>query len=150
MRGGLSSDVLLIIYYLHQKIINPSVTYPVSRRPQVIEFIHNKKRLPVQATGTSHVTSHHPLFHAIEGQKANNFLDMLRLLPLCPRHIHNLHIKTKIDKKYYDDIDTIQRNPTRGKLIRERIGLCEVTYTYYPSGSIIIEVRLQLWPISDW
>ena len=85
--------------------------------------------------------THHPLFHVIEGQKANNFLDMLRLLPLCPRHIHNLHMKTKIDKKYYDDIDTVQGNRTRGKLLRERIGLCEVTYTYYPSGAITMEVR---------
>ncbi len=106
-----------------------------------MEFIHNKKRLPVQATGTSHVSSNHPLFNIIENQSANNFLDILCLLPLCPRYIHNLHMKTKLNKNYYGDIDTVPRNRTKGKSITERIGLHQVTYTYYPAGSITMEVK---------
>ena len=61
----------------------PQRYYPVSRRPQVIEYLYTKERLPVQPTGTRHTLSdHYALFNALESQKASNFLDMLRLLPL--------------------------------------------------------------------
>jgi hypothetical protein len=119
----------------------PQRYYPVLRRPQVIEYLYAKKRLPVQPTGTRHTLSHHyALFNALENQKASNFLDMLRLLPLSPKYTHNFHMKTLIDKQHYSNIDTIPGNRTRGKLIVERIGLRQVTYTYYPSGSITMEV----------
>ena len=65
---------------------------------------------------------------------------MLRLLPLSPRYSHNFHMKTLIDKQHYSNIDSVPGNRTRGKSIVERIGLRQVTYTYYPGGSITMEV----------
>jgi hypothetical protein len=125
----------------------PQRYYPVERRPQVIEYLYTKKRLlPVQPTGTGQVTSHHALFNALENQKAANFLDLLRLLPLSPRYSHNIHLKTRIAKDYYGDLDIIPRNRTKGKLISERIGLREVMYTYYPAGSITMEVACSYAP----
>jgi hypothetical protein len=55
-------------------------------------------------------------------------------------------MKTKLSNNYYSDIDIVPRNRTKGKLIRERIGLREVTYTYYPSGSSTMEVRCSYSP----
>jgi hypothetical protein len=49
-------------------------------------------------------------------------------------------MKTLIDKQHYSNIDSVSGNRTRGKSIEERIGLRQVTYTYYPRGSISIEV----------
>jgi hypothetical protein len=65
---------------------------------------------------------------------------MLRLLPLGPKYIHNIHLKTRVDKQYYNDIDSVPMNKTRGKSIDERIGLRKVNYTYYPGGSITVDI----------
>jgi len=120
----------------------PQVYYPVQRRPQVVEYLYTKKRLPVEPTGTRHkqLSHYYALFNALENQKATYFLDMLRLLPLSPRYVHNFHMRAIIDKQYYFDIDTVPGNRTRGKSIVERIGLRQVTYTYYPGGSITMDV----------
>ena len=75
---------------------------------------------------------------------------MLRLLPLSPKYSHNFHMKTPIDKQHYSNIDSVPGNRTRGKSIVERIGLRQDTYTYYPGGSITMEVRMQLCSISNW
>jgi len=125
----------------------PQRYFAVSQRPQVIEYLYSKKRLPVQATGTHNELSHnYALFNALENQKASNFLDVLRLLPLSPRYIHNFHMKALIDKQYYSDIDRVSGNRTRGKSIVEPIGMHRVTYTYYPRGSITIEVACSYAP----
>lgn len=102
----------------------PQRYYPTIRRPQVVEHLDNKRRLLVEATGTHYTSSQYALYNAIENQKANNFLDSLCLLPLCPRFIHNFHMATKYGKQYYQDIETFPRNRTKGKLVRERIGHC--------------------------
>jgi hypothetical protein len=125
----------------------PQRYYPVLRRPQVIEYLYTKKRLPVQPTGTRHTLSHYyALFNALESQKASNFLDTLRLLPLSPKYTHNFHMKTIIDKQHYLNIDSISENQTKGKSFVERIGLRQVTYTYYPRGSITMEVGCSYTP----
>ena len=119
----------------------PQRYYPVSRRPQVIEYLYTKERLLVQPTGTRHTLSdHYALFNALENQKASSFLDMLRLLPLSAKYTHNFHMKTLIDKQHYSNIDSVPGNRTRGKPFVERIGLRQVTYTYYPGGSITMEI----------
>ena len=95
----------------------PQIYFPVERRPQVNECLYNKKRLPVQPTGTSTKSIHskYALFNAIENQRAINYLDLLHSLPLSPKYVHNLHMKTSIGKTYYSDIDCNPRHRTQGK-----------------------------------
>lgn len=129
---------------LHSQVLfapekhKPQQYFPMKRRPQVIEYLYASKRLPIQPAGIT--SSCHPLFNALEYQKATNILDILRFLPLSPKFTHNLHMKTSIDRKYYDDIRLPLNAHTKGKSTLERIGLREVEYTYYPSGSTMMEV----------
>ena len=69
---------------------------------------------------------------------------VLPLLKAAPSKIHNMHFKTKIAPECYteydiQDLPDVPRN--RGKKLFEIIGNARITYTFYPSGTVNIEVK---------
>jgi len=69
---------------------------------------------------------------------------VLPLLKAAPSYIHNLHFKTKIAPECYAEHD-IQKltdlSWNKGKQLLEIIGDAGVVYTFYPSGTVNIEVK---------
>lgn len=65
---------------------------------------------------------------------------ILPLLPASPLFIHNMHLKLKIPCECYVEIKlpTIYRNS--GKKHSEVIGTSRVYYTFYPNGTVNVEI----------
>jgi hypothetical protein len=61
-----------------------------------------------------------------------------------PPNFHNIHFKTNISAEYYSE-QNIQDLPeipgNRGKQLSEIIGNASVLYTFYTSGSVIVQVK---------
>lgn len=125
------------------KLRRPQEYFACAIKSEVIESISSKKITPIDPTG---VTNYLPPFsncldniviESLEGY----VLPLLRITPSC---IHNLHFKTKITPECYAEHD-IQGLPdiswNKGKQLFEIIGNARVTYTFYPSGTVNIEVK---------
>ncbi len=98
------------------------------------------KNTPIDPTGVTY--SKHPLSNCLEPltiQTLEGFV--LPLLPSAPLFVHNLHFKVKISRKYYSELNLKGLAGNNGKRHAEIIGKACVNYTYYPSGTVNVEVQ---------
>lgn len=90
---------------------------------------------------TYNKASYYPLHNAIEQQTASYFLTQLLLLPFQPLNMHNIHMRTVIDKSHYEEMNLKPySNDNKTKLQRELIGSRQVIYKFNKNGSIEIEI----------
>ena len=115
-----------------------------------MESISSKKITPIDPTGVTNYLPHpsstrSPLSNCLDNIVIESLEGyVLPLLKGVPSYIHNLHFKTKITPNCYTEYD-IQRlqdvGGNKGKRLFEIIGNARVIYTFYPSGTVNIEVR---------
>jgi hypothetical protein len=135
---------------------NPQKYFPNCIRADIIESLDKRQSVPIQDTLPNLIsngverplTSKHPLYGAIDSQKAQSLLEVLSLLPFHPAHLHKLQLKTSIDRTEYANIVGEKYNESnKGKIHRERIGKVKnVTYTASPNGTVRIDVQCSEYP----
>lgn len=114
-----------------------------------MEYLLGGRSVPIDPTVvnlSSHIfSSKSPLSNCIEPiiiQSLEGYI--LPLLKTIPPDIHNMHFKTKISPECYveeeiQDLADVHGN--RGKKLFEIIGNSQATYTFYPNGTVNIEVK---------
>jgi hypothetical protein len=131
----------------------PQRYYPVKLKAKVMEHLFIGTSVPVDPTGvslsrsclSSCYSSKSPLSNCLESIIIQSLEDyVLPLLQTVPPNIHNMHFKTRINAECYSeqtiqDLSDAQGN--RGKQLYEVIGNSMVLYTFYPSGSVIVQVK---------
>lgn len=127
----------------------PQRYYPTKLKAKVMEHLLTKANVPIDPTGvtlsTPFNTSKSPLINCIEPviiQSLEGYV--LPLLRSIPPHIHNMHFKTKINPECYTEkpIQGLLDIPgNKGKQMFEIIGKAEAVYTFYPSGTVNLEVK---------
>ena len=143
-------------YYFHNGTLftlgdhRPQQYYPTDIKSEI-----RQKKLssstPIDHTGvslssvSSYPSSKSPLSNCLDSiiiQSLEGYV--LPLLRTVPPDIHNMHFKTKIIPGCYLEHD-IQKLPdvrrNKGKQLFEIIGNAGVTYTFYPSGTVNVEVK---------
>lgn len=63
------------------------------------------------------------------------------LLPAAPQFIHNIHLKLNVLPECYVELDLPTISGNKGKKTTEVIGTSKGDYTFYPSGTVNVEVR---------
>jgi hypothetical protein len=66
---------------------------------------------------------------------------ILPLLPPLPSYIHNIHLKVSILSEYYVELGLPILPGNKGKETTQIIGTSKVDYTFYPNGTVNVEVR---------
>jgi hypothetical protein len=66
---------------------------------------------------------------------------ILPLLPTSPSYIHNIHLKLSIVPQCYVELASPTISGNKGKKTTEVIGTSRVDYTFYPNGTVNVEVR---------
>ncbi|PWU81211.1 MAG: hypothetical protein DLM72_08125 [Candidatus Nitrosopolaris wilkensis] len=102
---------------------------------------HLSKNTQVDPTGVNHFSTP-PNSDNVESLTIQTIEGyVLPLLSSAPLHIHNIHFKFKITPECYNELrlPAIPRN--NGKRHVEIIGKTHITYTFYPSGTVNVEVR---------
>jgi hypothetical protein len=120
----------------------PQRYYPSSLRADVLEYL-SSKNVHVRPTGPTRSTGH-PLYEAIQHEKAQNLLDVLVSLGCSdtPPYLHKLHLHLSIDKECYHQLIQYDQLHSQNKLkvIDERIGKTVVKYTYSPNGKVQVYI----------
>jgi hypothetical protein len=129
-----------ILFTLDNERTIPQQYFPSCIRATIIE---NKRNRPIDPTGVNYnnKTSQYPLDNAVEQQIIQSFLTQLYLLPFQPLNMHNIHMRTVIDKSHYEEIKLKPySNDNKTKLQRELSGSRQVIYKFNKNGSIEIEI----------
>ena len=100
-----------------------------------------EKSVLIQPTGVN-LSKHskHPLFDAIERQKASSFLEALATLPFAPPYIHRLQLLFHLDREYYRELEQREHQINRAKSHEEFIGRRHVTYALSPNGTVEVYI----------
>ncbi len=122
------------IWILQNK--SPQEYFPTCIKAEIIKDLNKRKNAPVMPTGVTHssvLTSSDCIDQTLEGH-------VLPLLPVAPLHIHNIHLKTKISTECYLELSLPPIPGNNGKRFSEIVGTSSVDYTFYPNGTVIVEV----------
>lgn len=118
----------------------PQQYFPSIMRPEIITNELNKNT-PIDPTRVTYSTTRHssnPLdnstLQTLEGH-------ILPLLPAAPLFIHNIHLKLKISCECYVELNLPTIHGNNGKKHSEVIGNSRVDYTFYPNGTVNVEIR---------
>jgi hypothetical protein len=65
---------------------------------------------------------------------------ILPLLPTEPSYIHNIHLKLSIIPQCYVELESPTIPGNKGKKTTEVLGTSKVDYTFYPNGTVNVEV----------
>ncbi|MFY9794138.1 MAG: hypothetical protein WB988_03645 [Candidatus Nitrosopolaris sp.] len=65
---------------------------------------------------------------------------ILPLLPTSPLFIHNIHLKLSIIPQCYQELDLPITSGNKGKKSTQVIGTSRIDYTFYPNGTVNVEV----------
>ena len=129
-----------LLFTLDNERTHPQQYYPSCNKAKIIE---NKRNRLIDPTGANYynnkLSSHYPLYNAIEQQMVSSFLTQLYLLSFQPLYMHNIHLWMHIDKSYYEELNQKPVPFSKTKIQRERIGLREVVYKFHKK-SIEIEI----------
>jgi len=118
----------------------PQQYFPSIMRSEIIknEFDKNTPIDPTEVTYSSTLHSSNP-FDNLTLQTLEGYI--LPLLPAAPLFIHNMHLKLKIPRECYVEIKLPTIHGNSGKKHSEVIGTSRVDYTFYPNGTINVEIR---------
>jgi hypothetical protein len=96
-------------------------------------------------TGANHSSSPFLSFAALNNsdQAVLQTLEgyLLPLLPTAPSYIHNIHLKLNIISQCYLELDLPITPGNKGKKSTTILGTSKVDYTFYPNGTVNVEVR---------
>jgi hypothetical protein len=129
---------------------NPQQYFPSSIKAEILENLNKRKNVLVNPTGVRYysspsIFSKGPLSNCLQ-PTIYDYLDyvVLPLLLTVPPNIHNIHFKTRINAVCYSEQNIqalLHARGNRGKQLYEVIGDSMVLYTFYPSGSVIVQVK---------
>jgi len=120
-------------------------TRPQQYFPSIMrsEIIKNEldKNTPIDPTGVTYSANPHS-FNSLD-QLTLQTLEghILPLLPAAPLFIHNIHLKLKIAPECYVELKLPTIHGNRGQKHSEVIATSRVDYIFYPSGTVIVEIR---------
>jgi hypothetical protein len=119
----------------------PQQYFPSCIRATIIENKRKRQNGLIDPTGANYNNkASYPLYSDIENQIVQSFLLQLYLLPGQPLNMHNIHMRTVIDKSHYEEIDIQPWFKNKSKIQRELIGSRQVIYKFNKNGSIEIEL----------
>jgi len=122
---------------------NPQQYFPTCIKSEIIEDLSNLKNVPVNPTGVDHSSS--PLSSSIPNNTDQIILQTLEgyvlpLLPTAPLFIHNIHLKLTVIPECYLELTLPTTPGNKGKKTTEVLGTSRVDYTFYPNGTVNVEV----------
>lgn len=130
------------IWILQNK--SPQEYFPSCIKAEIIEDLNKRKNVPVKPTGATHSSAliSNPYSNSID-QTVIQSLEgyVLPLLPAAPLFIHNIHLKTKISTECYLELSLPPIPGNNGKIYSEIVGTSSIDYTFYPNGTVIVEIR---------
>lgn len=99
-----------------------------------------KGTVPIDPIGVNHSSS--PFSSNAADQIILQTLEghILPLLPTAPSYIHNIHLKLSIISECYGELRLPPISGNKGKRTTEVLGTSKVDYTFYPNGTVIVEV----------
>jgi hypothetical protein len=126
-----------ILFTLSEK--RPQEYYPNSLRSEIIkkEF---SKNTPIEVTGVAHCKQHNDCtYDVVVRQTLEDYV--VPLLPSAPLFVHKLQLQTKINPERYNEIRFKIQKGNKAKKCGEIIGNNNVTYLFYPNGTVVISVE---------
>jgi hypothetical protein len=126
------------------KNTSPQQFFPIHIKAEIIEDLFKRKNVLVNPTGTNHSSS--PISSAGLNNTEQIVLQTLEghvlpLLPKAPSFIHNIHLKLSIISERYEELSLPAISGNKGKKSTHVIGAAMVDYTFYPGGTVNVEVR---------
>lgn len=106
--------------------------FPACIKSDIIEGLIKQKNVLVNPTGAT--SSFESISETLEGY-------ILPLLPESPLFIHNIHLKLKISPEHYQEVSLPVTQGNRGKRHSEIIGTSYIYHTFYPNGTVTVEVK---------
>jgi hypothetical protein len=121
---------------------SPQQYFPTCIKSKIIEGLSKRKSVLVGPTGANQSsnplsslnTSNQIVLQTLEGH-------ILPLLPSVPSYIHNIHLKLSVIPQCYLELSLPTIPGNGGKKTTEVIGTSKVDYTFYPNGTVNVEVR---------
>ena len=128
------------------KNTSPQQYFPTCIKSKIVEGFSKRESVLVNPTGVNHSSS--PLSSLIPPVLNTNdqiILETLEghilpLLPTAPSYIHNIHLKLSIIPQCYVDLRLPPIQGNKGKKTTEVLGTSKVDYTFYPNGTVNVEV----------
>ncbi|HET7148060.1 MAG TPA: hypothetical protein VFI73_06115 [Candidatus Nitrosopolaris sp.] len=115
---------------------SPQEFFPTCIKAEIIEALAKQKNVQVNPTGVTHssvLTSSDCIDQTLEDH-------ILPLLSAAPLHIHNIHLKTKISTNCYPELSLPPMPRSKGKRHSEIVGTSRIDYTFYPNGTVNVEI----------
>jgi hypothetical protein len=125
---------------------SPQQYFPTCIKAEIVEGISKRENVLVNPTGVNHSstplsslvppvlnTNDQIILETLEGH-------ILPLLPTAPSYIHNIHLKLSIIPQCYVELGSPTIPGNKGKKTTEVIGTSKVDYTFYPNGTVNVEV----------
>jgi hypothetical protein len=102
-----------------------------------------KGTVPIDPTGVNHSST--PLSSDVLNNTDQIIIQTLEghilpLLPTAPSYIHNIHLKLGIIPQCYVELDLPTIPGNKGKKTTVVIGKSKIDYTFYPNGTVNVEV----------
>jgi hypothetical protein len=129
------------IWILQNK--SPQEYFPTCIKAEIIKDLNKRKNIQVKPTGvaqssvlisnTSSNSIDQIVLQTLEGH-------VLPLLPEAPLLVHNIHLKTKISTECYLELSLLPIPGNKGKRYSEIVGTSSIDYTFYPNGTVNVEV----------
>ena len=127
--------------------LRPQQYYPTAIKSDIIEKSLQKStlidpsgvKLSSYSSCTQPSISNHPIAKCMElviMQSLEGYI--LPLLPKAPIFVHNIHLKTKVSRECFTDLDLPIHIGNNGKFHTEIIGDTHVDYIFYSSGTVNI------------
>jgi hypothetical protein len=127
---------------------SPQQYFPTCIKSEIIEDLSKRKSVLVNPTGVMHSSTS---FSSLTRTSPSNTRDqivlqtleghVLPLLPTAPLFIHNIHLKLTVIPQCYLELSLPTISGNKGKKTTEIIGKSKVDYTFYPNGTVNVEVR---------
>jgi hypothetical protein len=125
---------------------SPQQYFPTCIKAEIIEDLIQRNNVLVNPTGVNHSSS--PLSSLVPPVLNTNdqiILETLEghilpLLPTGPSYIHNIHLKLSIIPQCYVELESPTIPGNKGKKTTEVLGTSKVDYTFYPNGTVNVEV----------
>lgn len=119
---------------------NPQQYFPACIKGEILEKIRKRKYVQVKdapCPGAVLSSGQYAISNILQYQKAQNFLEVLWLLPFTPPYIHKLFLILNINRQAYTEIEGKKKSRIHEELIGKRF----VKYTLSSNGTIQIAVR---------
>jgi hypothetical protein len=137
-------NVLAPILFRATKRTLPQRYFPTSIKAEILQDLMKKQNVPIDPTGATYSSTPH-------SSASSNSLDnmtlqtleghILPMLPNAPLFIHNLHLKLKIAPERYAELELPTAPGNKGKRHYEVIGTSGADCTFYPNGTVNVEIR---------